>query len=266
VRNTPVQVCPTGIGVSTGSSIGTSVSANASAGTYGSWTQLTSSIDYDAYGLLVTMHTLNASMHTIQIGVGAAASETSIGEVAAVGSTQGFNGATQLVPIFIPAGTRISARSQSLAGGNACYVSAELIRGGSMNPLVSRGRIYGLTSGDFTQVDPGGTANTLGSWVELASSTTQDAKGYTLILGNKNSNASTTSLIDLGLGAASSEVVILSQLFSRNYSYGPIYPAATGPIWTPIPAGSRLAARAQCASNVPTGNTRYSYASIILWE
>jgi hypothetical protein len=83
-----------------------------------------------------------------------------------------------------------------------------------------------------------------GTYVELVASTARDAEGFWLNIVGANNNG-VNALVDVAIGAASSEVVIVSNLY--------VY--ATGVqigdcIYLPvrIPAGSRVAAR--CQTNV----------------
>jgi hypothetical protein len=99
-------------------------------------------------------------------------------------------------------------------------------------------------------VTAAGSANTMGSWVELIASTSFAANGITIFLNsNTSSSVSTDMLVDIGVGAASSELVRIPSLM-----------AGGAPNWTGvgllaayhfnihIPAGSRIVARCQCAT------------------
>jgi len=86
------------------------------------------------------------------------------------------------------------------------------------------------------------TPHTKGSWVEIDASTARDVCGIWLI--SDNTIGATTvlagMLIDIGVGAGGSEVVVVGNFSVGNYGIGV-------PIYLPIhiPAGNRVAARIQ---------------------
>jgi hypothetical protein len=89
-----------------------------------------------------------------------------------------------------------------------------------------------------------GNANVKGAWVELKSSTTN--KVVAIVVCFMNSSASSNFLIDIGVGGAGSEAVIIPDIFYHQGSAS--YKAdgsAYGPLMIHIPAGSRIAARCQ---------------------
>ena len=99
----------------------------------------------------------------------------------------------------------------------------------------------------YTAVTASATINTKGSYAELIAATTYGSYGFFLGLTNSAAAATDTSmLLDIAIGAAASEVDILS-----NYLAGlkPTTPATGGPEWTFIPlfipAGARVSARIQ---------------------
>jgi hypothetical protein len=99
--------------------------------------------------------------------------------------------------------------------------------------------------GQGTTVTP--AVGSKGSWVEIASSLSRDTYGLMI---NFNSNAasaaSRNTVVDVGIGAAGSEVVIIPNLIAGNAG---TYGVGSGGLWyyfpMAIPAGSRLALRAQ---------------------
>lgn len=101
------------------------------------------------------------------------------------------------------------------------------------------------TTADGTLVTASGTIHTKGAYAQLIASTTYDWHGFWLITGGVAIAASATDmLLDIAIGAAASEQVILPDLLVG-------YTAATSvgprqwfiPIF--IPRGSRIAARIQ---------------------
>lgn len=107
------------------------------------------------------------------------------------------------------------------------------------------GEVTGSTTGTALTVS---STNTKGGWQQLSSSTAFPAEGL-LVTADLGTAGSPQALIDIGIGAASSERVVVPNLaFSSRLGH----PQS---IWLPvaIPSGSRLAARCQCNSttNVP---------------
>ncbi|HLY53942.1 MAG TPA: hypothetical protein VKS60_00210 [Stellaceae bacterium] len=253
------------VGAATGTSTGTQVApGSAGGGVFGSWTQLISSTAVDAIGFFVTLLGNNPSAGTnycsgVQIGIGASGSEIAITPPLLVMGGFGTTSAqstTYFCPLAVPAGTRISAQAASSgSSGTAVSVSLTLADGSWGEPggyaLLTA---YGITSGITGQsIDAGGTANTKGSWTQLASSTAYDIEGFFICWSNAGFTAQASAsefLVDVGVGASGSEVVILPNL-SLADAYGNTTNALSGPnhiFWRKIPAGTRLAARCQCGA------------------
>ena len=100
-----------------GPTIGTTVSSSASADTYGSWTEMTASAAADLFIVGVTIAVLDSAGEEyvqVDIGTGAAAAESSIGEWK-LGYTAnadiGTLTATLPFPVPVASGTRVSCRT-----------------------------------------------------------------------------------------------------------------------------------------------------------
>lgn len=235
------------------------VTTSATANTKGSWVELVTSTAYDADGILISLRSSGSGISWLfDFGVGGAGSEVVIAANFLFAQDTGIIGYFHL-PVSVPAGTRIAARSQGSTGSSTPILRAHLIRGGLWSPP-SAGRIVTLgantaDSGGAT-VDCGASANTLGAWSELSSAVPDDIAGLWLNLGNRNNTAATlaaTFRIQLGVGAAASENPVWGpvEFLSGLSSYGPL-PA----VWWPvaIPAGERLAVR--CQSNITDATDR----------
>lgn len=116
-------------------------------------------------------------------------------------------------------------------------------------PQVQEGQRYsdqGFTSGTTVGTAiTSGTANTKGSWTQIVASTPYDASAFLLDLWV--SSAGLDYLVDIGVGAAASEYVVLPNLYIRagtttgltsEYTLVPLS----------IPTGTRVSARAQCST------------------
>lgn len=240
------------IGADTTASRGTAVTASGSTNTKGSYTQLVASSSFDASAIKVSL--APATSHTgylVDIAVGGAGSETVIATNLPIYSRTGTVAVYDL-PIHIPAGTRISARCQSATSAAVAHVSALLYSPpwGRAIPL-SRTFTYGVstsTSLVTTQLDPGGSANTLGSYLQLTSSTASPIKALVPALMNANGAYSDANwLIDIAVGGAGSETVVIPKLHAGASAPADIITPSTWPVFDiDIPASTRLSARAQC--------------------
>jgi len=104
---------------------------------------------------------------------------------------------------------------------------------------------YGVSGTSGTAVDPGGTINTKGSWVEVSASTANSIASFNICIdGNTNTaQAEGNFLFDIGVGGSGSEEIILENMHISSSSFE----AANPPIHIQqvIPAGSRIAIRTQ---------------------
>lgn len=246
-------------GATSASSTGVAVTASGSTNTKGSWAELIASTARDAVGLIVNIgrgHTATADF-LVDIGIGAASSETVL-----VPNLKGDNGSNTLgpgqifLPIGIPAGTRISARCQSTSASAVSRIQVVTMYGSWLTaPPLGRVTDYGTATGDSggVSIDPGGSANTKGSWAQITASTTNPIRSMLVAVGNQNNSsrgAATDWLLDVGIGGSGSEQVIVAdwhvEVATSDDNLEPHY---LGPIPVNIPAGTRLAARSQ-ASNI----------------
>ena len=256
----PAQLLPVSAGYVSASSLGTTVASGAS-GVAGSWVQLSASLPQDAMGFYVSTTNVNAGAFKVEIGIGALTFEVSLGEV-----TVSLNSAyvNNFVPIPLPAGARISARS---SGGNLdnCAVHIIPVRGYSIDRLCANGVLLNWSNANgLGAIDPGPTANTKGAWTQLTTSTARDVMGYTLMFDIKG-NAGGIWGVDVGIGATGFEIEILQSLSVASEGFrNAARPSIVGPIWTPIPAGSVISVRCQCSINTVTD--RNLGVAMTLWE
>jgi len=113
-------------------SSGTGVASDAAGNTYGLWTQMIAATAADIYIVGVRVNiaaaTTGANSVALDIGVGAAASEVSIGEVPSPsmdpGTDSGTQGATTMLPYPIPvaSGVRISCRTSQAEAASRTHV------------------------------------------------------------------------------------------------------------------------------------------------
>lgn len=250
-------------GNNTGNSTGTSLASNSTSGKL-AWSEIIPSSDFDAHSILLSYsaHTKYGNSALVDIGLGAAGSEQVVVEniLADVGkgSASAYVANSLLLPLHIPAGTRVAARQQvNITASVGVSVVMNLI-GGGLAGIPSISRAFGIgvdtTNGSCggSVIATPGTSNTESSWVELTSSLASDLVGF-FILTTKTSNfnSDTIGLLDIGIGAAGSESILIEDiLISHDSSSTSWYPGSIGPLWIPLAAGTRIAARYQCNSNV----------------
>lgn len=232
------------------------ITASASAHVKGAWTELSYNV---APGEVVGMeifveYGVANYQYLIDIGIGPAGSEkvifSNLTKSATTMST--IAGPKLFVPIRIPAGTRIAARMQcNGTGSKTATLTFHLFCAGFEssspgNSVVCYGANLATTRG--VSIDPGAVINTLGAWHEITASCAA-LKGVAFGYGNQLNVARTWCQwwFEMGIGAAGSEKVVLTgcRLCADN---GPnyLYPQCSMFYPVSIPAGSRLAIRAQC--------------------
>lgn len=250
-------------GAVTSTSRGTALTANASANTKAtSYTQLIASTAFDATGILVMFDDCAAAADfLVDIAVGASSSEQVIlsNLLVSAGTGSIVYGGHYFFPINIPAGSRISARCQCTTGGSAVRCSALLFSGGLLAPeTLGIVTSYGPNTADSgaVSIDPGGTINTKpATYTEITSSTTYPIRFLTFSIGSQvnGTRSSQSWLMDIAIGASSSEVIILPNIL-LNCSTSPdiVVPQTINLIPVNIPAGTRLSARAQSDGNDAT--------------
>lgn len=122
--------------LTTTGSDGTTITASGSAHTKGSYTQLIASSAKDAFGITILIWGAQTAASTnnrglLDIAIGASSSEIDIVPNLMYGGTATWNGTTHspavyYFPLYIPSGTRISARSQNVTASRTCTVAVWL--------------------------------------------------------------------------------------------------------------------------------------------
>lgn len=247
-------------GINAATSLGTTITASGSINTKGSWTQLDAATAYDMnmFWVFLELPSVNNSGILVDIGIGAAASEIVL--IANIpylcpSNTSGLIGIP--CPVAIPAGTRISARMQSATASATISCMIVGCDGMADEPAgLGAPTTYGPNTGTSlgTQVDPGATAHTKGSYAQISASTTYDIGAVAIIIDNQATLAAGAVLFDLAVGAAASEKNIFQNipftLGNGNVgTSGGFYGNPVSFKRCNIPAGTRLSARAQCSNN-----------------
>jgi hypothetical protein len=248
------------------SSAEVSLTANTSAHTKGSYSELIASTSANA-GLLVLMVQDIAAAATntatlIDVATGASGSETAIISNLAVGgalTTAGPTGVAVPVPLKIPSGTRISARIQSVVtGGKAATAQVFLFDvGGDYATAPTSVDVIGGNTANSQGISFSGAS---GTWVQATASTSQAYRAVAIMPSTHSTGIATIApQLELGVGASGSEQVfgLTVAAYSNNETVqsSPPYLSLFG---RNIPAGSRLAVR----HNIATGPTLYGFCLI----
>ena len=254
----------------TSTSLGTTITASATANTKGSWTQLVAASDHDARGIGIALNTPDDSGSPgrwdalIDIGIGAAGSEQVIVPNLLLSSVfKGGNGKFYFFAIFIPKGSRIAARLQCSTGSRTCYVqvslAAALFASGAVGQKVAALGAATADSGG-AGVSTSASDNTKGSWSEIVASTAEQYTGLTLTVGHRaaavSGGADSNFLIDIGIGGAGSEQVLIGDVYTTcDYDTEDFEPKVQFfPVL--VPKGTRLAARAQVSNAAAAAGNR----------
>lgn len=252
----------------TASSIGTQCTGGAT-NTKGSYAQLIASTLADACWAIVTLDAGNGigNAACVDIAVGGSGSEVVIAPNLVVVPSGSItvvqpNANYYSFPCQIPAGSRVAARCQGSSASEKVNVSVILFDGAfTMMEGAAGVDVYGFNTATTlgTQIDPGATINAKGAYVQLSASITNDIMGIFGAYDMRGSQAGalaapTQFLIDIAIGGSGSEQIIVPNLPMMNERRGAgsaMNVCGVGNIpYIPlgIPAGTRVAARAQCNS------------------
>ena len=244
------------LGVDTTNSTGLTVTAGATANTKGSWVTFgTPSFQYES--ILVCAAQTAASRKLFDIGVNDGSGNWHViaGNIAFEGSKSADSIHHFELPLRVKAGQELGIRIQA---STASHILIMTITGFSKGHHGAPGYaqivpLFTSTSSRGVTIDPGATANTKGPWTQLIASTPYPLDSL-LFYGGRAGDVSrtnaATALIDIGVGEAGSEYVLVPDIFARWTTTldGPeIY---AGQLNVSVPAGVRLVARAQCTDTV----------------
>lgn len=231
---------------------GAALTAVGSANTKGSWTELAASTAAEACWIMVLIGGASAGglRFLVDIGIGAAGSEVVVVpdlHYDSVSSGQPYD--SYRIPVAIPAGSRVAVRFQCNVSSGTLRCLAYLGQGDSIG--VGTIHAYGPNTADsgLVAVDPGVTAGSDGSWAELTSGTTGDTRWLVIYPAHDGTGGSgfIRWLLDIGIGAAGSETVLISDLALYGNSTSQVGPRSLG-FLVDIPAATRITARCRCNS------------------
>lgn len=223
-----------------------SVTAGGTSHTKGAWTEIIASTSTDSTQLIlaVAVHQTGQNSATlIDLAIGAASSEVAFLENLPCGSASQNGGWQVPLPVAIPAGSRISARTQSFTASRVALVGVSVLNGGANIP----GTLTVL--GANTGTSKGVSLSTAGSWAEITASTSETYRSLILV---PSAGATTLQANDgdiaLGVGASGFEEERLALGVATNTAEA-ITVGNGDPSWSVsalqrgAPAGSRISAR-----------------------
>lgn len=231
------------------------------ANTKGAWVTLLSSLPAAASWLNIAniqITTAGDRAALMDIAIGGAGSET----IAVADMIFGYRDHQgTLFPLHIPAGATVRARISTPLGFmliDALIATAYM--GEPDSGLSTPGRIttYGAipASSAGTNITPSGTQDVKGSWTQLTAATTAPIHALMVLAQSSTSApAYVRYLIDIGVGGAGSETVVLPdhRVVTEN---SPVYVYPNSPSFAPlsmcIPAGVRLSARCSAVQGTST--------------
>lgn len=243
----------------------TTVTAGSPAHTKGSWVQLSASCPFNAHGFFLSFSGGNTNTHDIlvDVGVGGAGSEQVILSNF-LNSLSGFISAKHsiFIPLPIKEGERISVRFQSSTASATCAIGLQLVAGDFFSQIgLGRATTYGANTADSggTEIDPGGVAHTKGAWAQISAAVTNPIR-YMVVCNGSRANgvydASGTCLMDIGVGGAGSEQLLIDDIFLVITSGGDLFEPGSFARPANVAAGQRLAARAQTGVTDATDRLR----------
>jgi hypothetical protein len=234
---------------------GTTITANATPHTKGATpTQLIASTAADSYAIQVHVHnnaTSNATTSTLlDIMTGGSGSEVVLipdlmaGWVLPVATSNAWR--TYTFPIFIPSGTRLSARSQSVVASKTCSVAITLMqRPTQLGYVGTRVTAYGVTSASsYGTLHTAGATSTYGATAgQLTASSTNPIR-Y-MQIGVDPSNRTTTVdaygwyRLQVGTNVLIDDLLIATDTGTESIAFEEANRVLSGCLWN-LPAGTDL--------------------------
>ena len=248
-----------------GTDLPLTITAHTDAHTKGSWTQLLSATTFEAHMLYAKWEKSFASTVDtsclLDIGVDAAGGTayTVLVPNLLVGFSEDYTTKHQeiAIPVYVPTGSTVAARMQSIVTGGKTIGIAIALTGGvpAGEPFSGHGLVvdYGTNTADSgAVVQTNANQHVEPAWKEIVAATTHPHSGLTwAVQGNGTTMSNGRFQVDIAIGAATSEVIIAENLYFESSSA-----ERTACKWPPnvilaqpIPEGSRLATRMQASSN-----------------
>jgi hypothetical protein len=226
------------------------LTANSSAHTKGSWSQVIASTSGNVSLLYVSVGGVaiaGDSATLLDLGTGASGSEVAFASNIAVGGATfsgGLAGVIIPIPVKIASGTRIAARIQSVVtGGKTATVQIFAFDAGDYATTPATVDVIGTDTATSKGTDFTGSS---GTWVQATSSTSRAYRAVALVLSTHDASISNIAngVYEIGVGASGSEVTFgwMRHTFTADERSGLALPFISL-FGRNIPAGSRLAVK-----------------------
>lgn len=157
------------------------------------------------------------------------------------------------LPLIIPAGTRVAVRQQSTASSTwlGCSLYLQAVTFAREMPVCGTCDTIGAVTADSggTSIDPGGTALTKGSWVELSAAAARDYNAIIIGAGNQSNYERVYAYwnVDIGIGDSPSDCIIIPDYVIRSHSTGDLINPDLSPVfYISIPKGKKISVRSSC--------------------
>lgn len=238
-----------GGGADTANSSLTTITADSSAHSKGSWTELISSTSQDIEWLEIQMESdSDTATFLLDIGVGDPTPSVVVPDIEIYFRDSGSPSAQSLIiPITIASGSKVSARCQATTASRT--LKAAIIGGGSSS-FGTSSNVDSIGSDSSTSkgtvIDAGSTANTWGGWAELTASSS-NAYNWVAVGINYNTNNAMqagTFLVQIGTGALGVETVLIPEALQTTDAFE-IGGQRYHDYQVNIPASTRIVARCQ---------------------
>lgn len=256
-------------GFNPATSLPTTVTAGGVAHTKGPWTEIIASTDTPMAEIILLVLSSTSLSGTglrgtlADVGIGPIGSEVAVVSNIDIGRTSGPQ--QYRLPVFVPAGSRISVRTQSLTPSvvfnvqvaastapiMATYFGGNWIYAGTG----STGTVWGVSTANSLPLSMGTPAavNTWSAWFQIELSTAFRIRYLTLLPSGPITagwTAAVNALFDVGVGAIGSETSVLDS-GALSFTWNTTEAVARAPltVGVDIPAGSRITMRWQ-ADNI----------------
>lgn len=243
-------------------SLGTNVTANASANTKGNWTAVGTTDWSRPFAGLYVWHkqTTAARLFLVDIGYSLDAGSTWVTLIADLMINGEADSFTPIyLPIRIPKGARLGARVQSSTGSagiRLTFYPQPMAPGWPNGMIVSRTWGQDTSDSGGVQIDPGATVNTKGAYVAFAGFSVVDrVHAIAIALGGQNNALPTAAswLVDVAYDVGGTKNIVMNNLiFAQSGTQGRGGPSFSGFFPCNIPKAATLAVRAQCSINDAT--------------
>lgn len=256
----------------TATSLLTGVTANATPHVKGGYVGMIPSTAFETSALHVHLGQTGVATSAsntqalLDVGVGGSGAEQTVVSNIAIGGNLPF--ASWLIPLVIPAGSRIALRIQSLVANKSVTMGVITVGGGYGLEGGYQATTYGALSSSNSRgtilTAPAAANSVEGAWTLLDAAMANMCRWIVVGLAAPNfaSTTAATGFIDIGVGASGQEQPVVSDI-AYSVSLGEdisFHTPLTFPAY--IQAGSRLSARYRSSSTATTSSPSVTVTGI----